>query len=470
MSESTHHESGGSHDHDHGHDGPATPETLTVDFSPVRLVSLIVLLIGAIAFAVLGVINLGISDSGMRDFFTTYLVGFVFWASLPFGAIGMMSLAYLTTASWGVILRRHFQAATRTMPVLALLFVPIAISVVIAGAGTKMDDNISPFWWADGSLDGPPAAINPDGGIQDYADVDGEKISVEGTAREGMRPEAIEEAHHKMHDYLFPAFFIVRAIIYFLIMGTFAYLYNIWGKRFEETDDPGAWYNLRGLAGPGLLIWALTMTFAATDWVMSVEPTWASSMFPVVFGMNQFTTTFALGVLVVYALTSGNPTITAIVKDKFRIDMGSLLFGFTMVWAYATFCQYMLVWAGNLPEEVAYYRKRGDHGWQYLAFFLMACHWLLPFIIFLFREVKTNRRVMQGLACWLLLVNACDVIWWIVPSYPHPEGGLYVPMAFAAILMVGGIWGLAYSWQLSQRPILPANSETAFLASWGHHH
>ena len=455
------------HTDHHENGAPATPESLTVDFTPVRTVSLIMLLVGGIAFIVLAGVNLGMSDSGVRDLFTTYLVGFIFWASLPFAAVGMMCLAYLTTASWGVVLRRHFQAASRTIPVLAVLFVPIAAAVFIAGAGTTMEDNISPFWWADGSLDGEPASINPDGGMKDTT-ADGAPVA--GTAREGLRPDAIEEAHHKMHDYLNPLFFVIRAGLYFTVMGVLAFFLNKWGRRFEDTDDPGAWHNLRGLAGPGLPIWALTMTFAATDWAMSVEPTWASSMFPVVFGMNQFTTAFAVGVLVVYALSAGNPTVTAIIKDKFRIDMGSLLFGFTMVWAYATFCQYMLVWAGDLPEEISYYRKRGDHGWQYMAFFLMAFHFLLPFVIFLFREVKTDRKVMQGLALLLLTVNAVDVVWWVVPSYQHPEGGLYVPMALAAVVMVGGLWGLAYAWQLGQRPILPANSETKFLASWGHHH
>ena len=448
-----------SHDHD---DRVSIPD-ITVDFRPVRTAAIMALLIGGIAYAVLSAMNLGISDSGVRDIFAAYLVGFVFWASLPFGAIGLMSLAYLTSASWGVILRRCFQAATRTMPVLAILFLPIAASVVISHNGTTMADNISPFWWADGSLHGEPASINPEGGMQ-------ESSALAGTAREGVRPEAIEELHHKMADYLNPTFFIVRAVIYFVVLGIIAYGYNAWGRRFEDHDDPADRAKLRGLAGPALLIWALLMTFAATDWAMSVEPTWASSMFPVVFGMNQFTTAFALGVLTVYRLTSDSPNVTGILKDKFRIDMGSLLFGFTMVWAYATFCQYMLVWAGNLPEEIAYFRKRGDHGWQYLAFFLMAFHWLIPFIIFLFREVKLNRKVMQGLAIFLLIVNASDVIWWILPAYPRPEGGLHVPMAYAAVLFLGGLWGLAFAYQLAKRPIFPANSETQFLVNWGHHH
>ena len=156
-------------------------------------------------------------------------------------------------------------------------------------------------------------------------------------------------------------------------------------------------------------------------------------------------------------------------KDKFRIDIGSLLLGFTMVWAYGSFCQYMLIWAGNLPEEIAYYKKRGDNGWEYLAYILMAFHWLLPFIVLLFREVKTSPKAMQRMTVFLLTVCAADVVWWLVPAVPHPEGGLAAPMAFAAIIGFGGIWGLEFSRQLGRNTILPANKETEFLATWGHH-
>jgi len=177
----------------------------------------------------------------------------------------------------------------------------------------------------------------------------------------------------------------------------------------------------------------------------------------------------ALSVLVFYALTEGQAVALSVVKDKFRIDTGTMLFGFTMLWAYASFCQYMLVWAGDLPEEIMYYLRRGRGGWEYMAYVLMAFHWLLPFVVFLFREVKTSPPAMRAMAVLLLTLCATDVVWWIIPSIPHPEGGLHVPMAFAAILGVGGLWGLEYARQLGKRPILPANRETAFMAAWGHH-
>ncbi len=446
MSTVTHHE-------DHHADGPVSiPPT---DAAPVRRLSLILAVVGIVAYLVLGFINLGIAhETGKRDFAFAYLVGFVSVLFVPFGAMSLLMLGYLTAASWQLVLRRSFQAATRTLPVVALLFLPVLASVFIsvpAGEGSgsaSATETLSPFWWADRSWEGE---------VHDVA------------AAKGLPVAAVEEAHHKIHDYLNPTFFTIRAVIYFAIWWTIIALLNKWGKRADETDDPNARYNLKGFSGPGVIVWGLSGTFAVTDWVMSVEPTWASSMFPVVFGMNAFISAISVGVLTFYALNADKPDVMAIVKDKFRIDTGTMLYGFTMLWAYASFCQYMLIWAGNMPEEITYYRKRGFHGWEYLAYVLMAFHWLLPFVVFLFREVKTSPRAMKRMATLLLTVCALDVLWWIVPAIPHTEGGLYVPMSLAAVLGLGGVWGLAYASQLGTRPLLPENRETAFLANWGHH-
>ena len=184
---------------------------------------------------------------------------------------------------------------------------------------------------------------------------------------------------------------------------------------------------------------------------------------------------------------ANRPDLTAIIKDKFRIDIGSLTLGFCMVWAYGSFCQFMLVWAGNLPEEIPYYLKRGAgnedsfatgigggltgsaSGWIYLSYILIAFHWLIPFIILLFREVKTSPRGMKIMAVLFMTVCACDVCWWIMPSVPHPNTWMHLPMAFAAILAIGGLWGIFFTRELTKRSILVANSEGKFLANWGHH-
>jgi hypothetical protein len=447
----------------YGHHG--TPPTIPpTDAAPVRKWALIALAVGAGVYFVCGAIN-----GRLQDFFLTYLVGYLFWFSIPFGALGLTMIGYLTSASWGVVFRRYFQAAIRTLPLVAAFFLPIAVSLFLDHG------KASPFWWADESWFVPHEP--PEGAerneytktVNRFVEDGWDKEIAEVAASKGTRPEAVEENHHKVHDYLNKPFFLARAVGYFVVLGTLAFFVLKWTKRVEERDDPEARSNLRGFCGPGVIAWAIFTTFAITDWAMSVEPTWASSMFPVVFGMNAFMCTFSLGIIVFYGLNAGKTEVMTVFKDKFRIDIGTLLLGFTMVWAYATFCQYMLIWAGNLPEEITYYRKRGDHGWQYLAYALMAFHWLTPFVILLFREVKTDPVRIRMVAGLLLCVGAADVVWWIVPSIPHPDGGLYVPMAFGAILMLGGAWGLLFAKYLGEKPMLPRNQESAFLANWGHH-
>jgi hypothetical protein len=454
---------------DHTHYPSATPPAIpAIDVAPVRRVALIAAVAGLASFVVLAAVNFSVAhEAATKDVMLTYLVGFAFWTSLPFGATALMMIGILASASWGIVLRRIFQAAARTMWVVALFAVPVVATAFIAGG------KYSPFWWADESWFSVPAA---DRDLDQYKRLS-EQFKragfppelAEPAAAKNTRPEAIEEAHHKIHDYLNPPFYAVRTAVYFGILGLIAFLVLGWTRSLEDQDSLTAWGKLRAFSGPGVIVWALLMTFAVTDWVMSLEPTWASSMFPVVFGMNQFMTTMALSMLVFYAINPERGEVLAIVKDKFRIDMGTLLFGFTMVWAYATFCQYMLIWAGNLPEEISYYRKRGDHGWELLAYFLMTFHWLAPFVILLFREVKTNPAYIRAVCLMLLAAGLGDLIWWIVPSLPHPDGGLHVPMAIAAVVGLGGVWGLVFARELAKRPVLPANREGAFLANWGHH-
>jgi hypothetical protein len=436
----------------HAHTTADLAHLPTVDVGFVRKVALGMLVAGGVLFVAAGAVNMGMAVSpaaGTRDFFLAYLAGFVFWVSLPFGSLGLLMIGYLTSASWQTVLRRQFQAATRTLPVLALLALPVAISAFLGGKDQ------SPFWWAESAW------------AVDYKD----KAAVATVAAEKQLPaEAVEENAHKVHDYLNPTFFAARVVIYFAVLGTLAHFLNRWGQRHEETDDPKVKDKLVVLSGPGLIVWALLLIFAATDWAMSVEPTWASSMFPVVYGMNMFVTTFAVCVALFYTLNADKPQVLAVLKEKFRIDMASLMLALTLVWAYATFCQYMLMWAGNLPEELTYFRKRGEGGWQYLAYFLMLFHWVIPFFCITQRHLKTDPNAIRVICLILLAACAGDVIWWLLPCVPRPDGGLHVPTAVGAILAVGGVWGLAFARELGKRPILPANSDGKFLAAWGHHH
>ena len=465
------------HDHPHHHDA-AIPQH-AVDVAPVRLYSLIAAVVGFAVFITAGIINSGAesNEHGLREYILSYACGFVFWSSLPFGALALMMIGYVCGSSWGVVLRRIFQASIRTLPVLFVLGLPLIASLYV-GHGKD-----SPYWWANDewmhATESQKAGMKGfDEKVAKLEKAGVEKGVAEVAAVQQMRPEAIEENQHKIHDYLsvhtgsalgIPG----RYIVYFGILGLIGYMLLTWAKSFEAKDDEPSKRKLVGLSAPGIIVWALLMTFFATDWVMSIEPTWASSMFPIVFGMNQLLTTFAFSTFLFYSLTRGKADILAVVKDKFRIDIGSLMLGFTMVWSYASFCQYMLIWAGNLPEEIPYYIKRGGgtepNGWLYLAYFLMIFHWLTPFIVLLFREIKLNLKAMQFMTVLLLIVCAADVVWWLVPAVPHEHGNLHVIMAFEAIVGVGGLWGWAFSRELAKAPILVNNSEGKFLATWGQH-
>lgn len=410
------------------HDTPYTAPTVDVDYAALRRVALLSCVIGLGAWAVLGFINLA-HDNG-RDFFLTYLVGWGFWLSVPLGSFALMCLGYTTSASWALVVRRIFQAATRTLPAMALLSLPIVLGMFWGDA--------SPYWWTR-----PATELTP--------------------VLEGQH-----EFQTRQGDYLNWPFFLIREAVIFGIFWLFIRGINRNAPLSEDEGDVDAWGRIRNLAAPGVVVWAVLSTVVATDWIMSVEPNWSSTMFPVVHAMDQFTTAFGFAVFLFYTLVGRNETVLTILKPKFRIDIGSLTLGFAMVWAYASFSQFMLIWAGNLPEEIPYYRKRLNGGWEWMAYAMILFHWLTPFLVLLFREVKLVPNRMRWVTGMLLAICAVDFIWWIVPAYPH-TGYLHLPMAVAALAGVGGLWGLFFVGELKKRNLLPGK-DTEFLATWGQHH
>jgi hypothetical protein len=420
------------------HASDYTAPTVDVDYPKLKRVAFLSAVGGFVAWAALGAaqyLSYGGAHGGVRDFFLTYLVGYVYWLSIAVGAMALSFLGFVTSSSWRLVLARYFQAATRTWPALLPLFVPIAVGVFLGEE--------SPYWWS----------------------VDADKIEEwTGTASQAF----IEEQGHRQHMYLNVGFFLVRAVAIFGLYMVLSHYLNKWAVKAEDEGDDASRANLRGLSGPAVLLWALTWTVLITDLIMSVEVSWASSMFPVITGMNSFLCAMAFSAVMLYTIVGRNVEVLSILKDKFRIDIGSLIYGFTMVWTYATFCQYMLIWAGNLPEEITYPLKRTSGGWGWMALLLLVVHWFLPFVILLFRGMKTDPVKMRRICVMLLVICAVDVTWWIVPAVPHAHQWLHVPMAAAAVVGVGGVWGLMFLHELGKRNVL-ARKSTAFLAEWGHH-
>jgi hypothetical protein len=454
---------------------PADPPA--PNWGPVRSLVSVVMGVGFGLFA-LGVGLLPVTSEGeshlVREALAAWMVGWVYWFSLPLGGLALLMIHYLAKSSWGLLLRRPLEAAARTLPVMAVLFAPI-------GAAACLPDDRSPYWWthpswshAGGHDDhGTPAAA----GDPDHAGDPG-KDAFDAIREKKFRAarEAVEKAvAHEQKDqyegtygFLSAPVFLGVAAVLFVIWGVLIYFLTKWSD--EMARDPArvdaSWEKAKNLSGPGLIIYAITITVAATQWVMSLQPGWASTMFPVIFAVNQFLTAFAFCVAV-FLLFVGRPPFKDVMRPKFQLDMGSLMLALTLFWAYTSFSQMMLIWVGNLPEEIPFYLKRSnDTGWWWVSAFLIAFHFALPFVLLLFRDIKLHPVRLRVMAVYLLAVIAVDVTWWVQPTWEH-HSPMFIVMTLGAILGIGGVWGLAFLFFLARRPLLPANE--AYLLPEGHH-
>lgn len=396
----------------------STIVTNSAEWQRMQRIALFAGLIGIGVFAVVGIISAAVGENGFRQFFVSYLAAWTFWLSLPVGCMALLGIHYLIGTSWGVLLRRPFEAATRTLPLLAVLFLPLAISVFIEKA--------SPYPWSS-----PP---------ESHSNVAAQ----------------IEEYKHKFDDWCNAPGYVLRVALYFAMWGVLIYLLNKWGHQVEQTNDPKARRLVESLAGPLLMCFTLGNMFASTDIVMSINLSFSSTMFPLIYSINQLLTCFCFSVAVFLTLAPQAP-LKNVLRPKFQIDMGSFMLALTMVWSYMNFAQYMLIWIGNLPEEIPYYLKRGGGGWETVAIILCIFHFALPFVLLLFRDVKLHQKRLRAMAIMILTMCALDVIWWTEPAYEHDGAPLYLLMDVAAFVGIGGIWGWFFLAQLKKHPLLPTH-------------
>ncbi|MBY0457145.1 MAG: hypothetical protein K2V38_07400, partial [Gemmataceae bacterium] len=457
----------------------ATPaHTDQPDWSGYQTAAFIGLVAGWGLFAAAGLINLSAAegDEAKHDavsrFFVAYLSGFTYWLSLPVGALGLLMIRYVAKTSWGLLLTRPLEAATRTLPLTIVLFLPLAAAVA--------SKDLSPYWWSHPDHT-PQHEIEPKTDPSDKR----EKTLNEGKKHANVAiRQAIDAAHaeeRREHSnatfgFLSANGYLVVGAVVFLIWGTFIFFLNKWGKQTSDATDPAkvdaGLEKLKNISSIGLVIYAIVNTAAATQWVMSTEPGWSSTMFPVIFTVNTFLTTFAF-CLAMFLLIADRPPFKGHMRPKFQLDMGTLMLVFTLFWSYTSFSQFMLIWIGNLPEEIPYYLKRSnEHGhrsfWWFVSAGLIALHFALPFLLLLFRAIKLDPKKMRAVALYLLVICAVDVVWWIAPSAPVHDHFPTWLMDVGAVLGIGGIWLLFFIYQLKQRPIFPDNQ--AFLLPEGHEH
>ncbi|HEY0404285.1 MAG TPA: hypothetical protein VGC89_01055 [Pyrinomonadaceae bacterium] len=384
-------------------------------------------LIVGVVFAVLTLVGIFLPPEmggGVAQFFRSYLLAFVFWIGVCVGSLGLLMLQHLTGGAWGMVIRRVLEAATRTLPLLIILFIPLVFGL--------------------------------------------------GHIYEWVHPEQIAETAARSLveskvKYLNVTFFLIRAGLYFAIWAVMMFLLNKWSGEQDRTADRRLSRQFRMLSGPGLVLFVLTVTFASVDWVMSLEPEWFSTIFGLIFVIGWVLTAFAF-VIALMVLLAGQQPMDEVLRPAHFHDLGKLLLAFVMMWAYFNFSQYLIIWSGNIPEETKWYLHRTRGGWGWIAIAVVIFHFALPFLMLLSRDLKRNARRLAAIAVVVFLMRFIDLLWIITPTFRREHLGFSL-MDIAAPLAFGGLWVAFFFWQLKKRPLLPINDPYLGQAlEHGHHH
>jgi hypothetical protein len=425
-----------------------------------------------------------------------YLFAFFVVMTVTLGSFFFIIIERLTSAGWSVSSRRIAEFFASSAWVLAPLIIPVALSV----------STLFP-WWS-GSHEGPlveaevghvSSNANPHGGAgidlsleksafaqstsapanehggninnhsahEGAAPADhaanpsalGASISLEH-GREHGNPEQLmhEETMAKKSLFLNRPFFAARMALYLLV---WIYL----GRRFfglstkqDDTRDPKYTLQAQGFAPVATILFALSLTFAAFDWAMSLEPTWFSTIFGVQIFAGSAVAIFATVILVSYSLKEEGITKGTITVEHFH-DMGKLLFGFLIFWAYITFSQFLLIWYAALPEETTFYHHRWDVGpWAAVSLSLLFLHFIVPFFFLLSRNIKRRIQLLRLAAVWLIVMHVVEMYWLVMPNYNHgliDAGNIWIDAV--ALLAVVGLYLAAVFHRMTKFPVVAVN-------------
>ena len=356
-------------------------------------------------------------------FWQSYLFAFIFFAGLTLGCLGIFFLHNVVGGNWGVAVRRLVESGLQTLPLILLFAIPLFFAL-----GTL-------YKWTDASYRAEHFAVG-----------------------------------HKA-AYLNPTWFIIRTILYFAIWFFSGFRILKMANEHDRTGDPALFKRIKARSAPALLVFVLTTTYAFIDWIMSLEPDWYSTIYAWMFTVGQVLLTFSFLVAVLVLLSKREPFASFLTRQHYH-DLGNLMLAFTMLWAYMSFAQFLIIWAENLPDEIPWYVRRFSGGWGYLAWTISIFMFFVPFFLLLLRFVKKNPTRLRTLAIWIIIMRALDVFWIVAPAWR--QRGLEVYWTdLVALIGLGGIWLAYFIKNLKARPLLASNDPRdtySLLKAHGHGH
>jgi hypothetical protein len=349
----------------------------------------------------------GFIMSGQERFFQAYLVAYTFVFGIVLGSMAVLMVQHLSGGAWGVVIRRPLEATVRTMPIMTLLYLPIAF------------------------------------GVHDLYHWSHPEVVAGDPVLEWKQP------------YLNTTFFYIRQVVYFAIWNLIVWFLTSWSAEQDRSGDPSLVKKFSKLSGAGLVIYSLTVTFAMVDWTMSVNPHWFSTMWGPLYMVGQGLSAFAFTIAVLIALSQTAP-LNRIVTSHHLHDLGKLLFAFLMLHAYLSFSQFLIIWAANLAEEIPHYLIRWDGGFQYVSIFMIVGHFAVPYALLLSRDIKRSFRRLRLIALWILFARVVDYFWHVAPEFHKDHLSIGI-LDIATPIAVGGVFLALFAVNLRKYSLLPVN-------------
>ncbi len=393
-------------------------DTLLAQMDKVQRSALFV----GILFLVISLIWLFIDPA---HFWQSYLFAYVFWSGLALGCLGIFFLHNVVGGNWGVAIRRLVESGIKTLPLVGLLVLPLLVFALP-----------SLYKWTDAVY----------------------------------RAEHFATGHKAA--YMNIPWFIARTVIYFAIWMFSGFRILKMANEHDRTGDPALFKRIKARSAPALLVFVVTTTLAFIDWIMSLEPDWYSTIYGWMFTVGEVLLTFSFLVAVLVLLSKREPFASFLTRQHYH-DLGNLMLAFTMLWAYMSFSQFLIIWAENLPDEIPWYVRRFSGGWGYIAWTIAIFHFFVPFFLLLLRFVKKHPARLRTLAVWIIIMRMLDIFWVVEPAFRQRGFEVYWTDLFALIAL-GGIWLAYFIMNLKARPLLasrdPRDTYSLLATAHGHRH